>query len=236
VPVKPWLPPPALEDDLAEPVILAELAGLKILIPALESDYAAGFRALAGMSSAIAGVLATSEIVRAWQRAADEAARASARHWEREAKRAGLTTDEPDLPPKTIDRWRWENEDRYELVRDEVKTSTRDRMRSARDSGMMAATLAGLFASRGLPTHNGQMRGRGRIIAADQLGTLSGMIAKRQQIDAGIEIYRWRDRGDSRVRESHEALAGLLFHWDAPPSIGHPGHPINCRCWAEAVV
>lgn len=45
--------------------------------------------------------------------------------------------------------------------------------------------------------------------------------------------YTWRTAKDERVRASHPANDGQVFAWNDPPSIGHPGHERNCRCWAE---
>ena len=35
---------------------------------------------------------------------------------------------------------------------------------------------------------------------------------------------------------SVRALDGTTQRWDDPPSEGHPGEPINCRCVAEPVL
>lgn len=45
--------------------------------------------------------------------------------------------------------------------------------------------------------------------------------------------YIWRTQGDDKVRPEHAANAGMIFAWDNPPSTGHPGEAVNCRCWAE---
>ena len=51
----------------------------------------------------------------------------------------------------------------------------------------------------------------------------------------GVGSYRWRTRGDSRVRDSHAALEGRVFSWDDPPPGGPPGTEHGCRCVAIPV-
>lgn len=43
-------------------------------------------------------------------------------------------------------------------------------------------------------------------------------------------FYRWRTKGDDRVRPEHRARHGRLFSWDEPPEGGHPGVDYGCRC------
>jgi SPP1 gp7 family putative phage head morphogenesis protein len=74
---------------------------------------------------------------------------------------------------------------------------------------------------------------RAQLIARDQVGKLMGELNQARQQDLGIAGYVWRTVGDERVRDEHEALDGQSFDWDDPPSEGHPGEPINCRCSAE---
>jgi hypothetical protein len=45
--------------------------------------------------------------------------------------------------------------------------------------------------------------------------------------------YIWRTAGDDKVRASHAANDGKIIAWDNPPTTGHPGEDINCRCVAE---
>lgn len=78
----------------------------------------------------------------------------------------------------------------------------------------------------------GVAESRARLIARDQAATAQGQIQKVRQQALGVRRYRWQTAGDERVRPSHAALNGQAFTWDAPPPIGHPGEPINCRCVA----
>lgn len=52
---------------------------------------------------------------------------------------------------------------------------------------------------------------------------------------SGAIGYKWRGRLDARERKLHLAREGVIFKFDDPPSDGHPGQPINCRCYAELV-
>lgn len=74
---------------------------------------------------------------------------------------------------------------------------------------------------------------RAALIARDQVGKFFGAVAKARQTTLGIKSYVWRTMMDSRVREEHEEREGDTFEWSSPPEDGHPGEPVNCRCYAE---
>ena len=76
-------------------------------------------------------------------------------------------------------------------------------------------------------------RKRAELIARDQIGKLNGDLTEYRQTNIGVEEYTWRGVLDEREREEHVAREGQVFRWDTPPSDGHPGKPIRCRCWAE---
>lgn len=83
----------------------------------------------------------------------------------------------------------------------------------------------------------GVSRSRAKTIARDQTQKTNNLITQQRQQDLGIEEYIWVTGGDSRVRESHRRNNGKVFRWDSPPpETGHPGHDINCRCTARAVI
>lgn len=73
---------------------------------------------------------------------------------------------------------------------------------------------------------------RARLIAADQMGKINGQINKARQVSMGVETYVWQSAKDERVRIDHKNKHGQTFRWDDPPSGGHPGEPIRCRCVA----
>lgn len=73
---------------------------------------------------------------------------------------------------------------------------------------------------------------RCRLIAADQMGKINGQINKARQVSMGVETYVWQSAKDERVRTDHKNKQGKTFRWDDPPTGGHPGEPIRCRCTA----
>ncbi|QDJ57263.1 phage head morphogenesis protein [Bordetella hinzii] len=79
-------------------------------------------------------------------------------------------------------------------------------------------------------------RNRAELIARDQIGKLNGGLTEYRQTNIGVKKYRWRGVLDERERDEHVAREGQEFEWDNPPADGHPGKPIRCRCWAEAVL
>lgn len=97
---------------------------------------------------------------------------------------------------------------------------------------------------------------RARLIARDQVSKLNGELARRRQMDAGVEEYTWSTSGDERVRgnplgpyakaiPSHYLMDGKVCRWDNPSvynlngewvprtskmSPAHPSQEIQCRC------
>lgn len=78
----------------------------------------------------------------------------------------------------------------------------------------------------------GVTESRAELIARDQVGKLNSDFNRVRQTDLGIEEYEWSTSGDERVRDEHADLDGQTFRWDDPPSDGHPGEAVNCRCVA----
>jgi SPP1 gp7 family putative phage head morphogenesis protein len=77
---------------------------------------------------------------------------------------------------------------------------------------------------------------RATLIARDQIGKFYGELQQARQTQLGIDRYIWRTVRDNRVRPDHEEREGEIFAWDDPPEDGHPGEPIQCRCWAEPIL
>ncbi|AOA58265.1 phage head morphogenesis protein [Acinetobacter larvae] len=73
---------------------------------------------------------------------------------------------------------------------------------------------------------------RCRLIASDQMGKINGQINQARQVSMGVETYVWQSAKDERVRTDHRNKQGKTFRWNDPPSGGHPGEPIRCRCTA----
>lgn len=85
---------------------------------------------------------------------------------------------------------------------------------------------------------------RAMVIARDQTGKANAEMAQARQEDLGIKDYTWVTSHDERVRgnpagrypganPSHYAREGKTFSWKEPPEGGHPGMPIQCRCFAR---
>lgn len=76
-------------------------------------------------------------------------------------------------------------------------------------------------------------RSSARLVARDQVGKFYGELQQTRQKELGVDGYIWRTVNDNRVREDHVEREGKRFTWNDPPEDGHPGIPINCRCYAE---
>lgn len=80
-------------------------------------------------------------------------------------------------------------------------------------------------------------RNRARLIARDQVSTLYSQVNQTRQKAIGGTHYIWRTVRDERVRDEHEPLEGRKFSWEkGHPTEGHPGVPVQCRCYAEPVL
>lgn len=77
---------------------------------------------------------------------------------------------------------------------------------------------------------------KARLIARDQTHKLNSLLTQLRNEQLGIEAYLWKTMMDDRVRKAHRSREGKLFKWSDPPSDGHPGYAINCRCHAMAVL
>lgn len=75
-----------------------------------------------------------------------------------------------------------------------------------------------------------------RRLTRDQTQKLNAQFDRVRQQSVGVTEYRWRTVGDERVRDEHASQNGQLFAWKNPPSTGHPGDAIQCRCLAEPVI
>lgn len=73
-------------------------------------------------------------------------------------------------------------------------------------------------------------------IARDQIGKLTAQLDQDRQESLGVTQYVWRTSRDQRVRDEHDDREGVVFDWDDPPEDGHPGEPIQCRCWSDPVL
>lgn len=99
--------------------------------------------------------------------------------------------------------------------------------------GMLPGDLADAIEER-----FGVTEDRAMLIARDQIGKFAGQVNEARQTELGIDKYVWRSSNDERTREGHLERDGEIFSWDDEPEDagggpGHPGEPINCRCFAE---
>lgn len=77
---------------------------------------------------------------------------------------------------------------------------------------------------------------RAKFIARDQVNKLYGQLNVSRQKSLGVTRFTWRDSGDERVRDLHQAYNGNVYSYDNPPADGLPGEAIGCRCSAEPVL
>jgi SPP1 gp7 family putative phage head morphogenesis protein len=96
----------------------------------------------------------------------------------------------------------------------------------------------------------GVTRERAIIIARDQTAKINSAVTRARCLDIGAKFYVWRTMEDLRVvgnpiglyprgnklHGNHYARHGQEFNWESPPSDGHPGHAINCRCVAVPII
>jgi len=82
----------------------------------------------------------------------------------------------------------------------------------------------------------GVTKNRATLIAQDQILGANARLTQIRAEAIGVEQYEWSTVGDSRVRPEHVDLNGKVFSWDKPPSVGHPGTPIRCRCRASLLL
>ena len=75
-----------------------------------------------------------------------------------------------------------------------------------------------------------------RRITRDQTSKAVGQFTHARHRQLGIQEYTWRTAQDERVRVMHQALEGSRQRWDSPPSVGHPGQDIQCRCVAIPII
>lgn len=116
-------------------------------------------------------------------------------------------------------------------LEEKLVTQVEGQITTALRSGVRADELAGIIAER-----VGVAKSGVKLIARDQIATLNGQLNEQRQTALGIESYTWLTAEDERVREEHEDRNGQVFRWDSPPSDGHPGEPINCRCVALPMI
>lgn len=103
--------------------------------------------------------------------------------------------------------------------------------------GLRVEEIADLLQQRGVASES-----RAELIARDQTLKLNAQLNETRQRGAGVGSYTWSGSLDNRERESHRALEGQVFSWDAPPvtnedgDTNHPGEDFQCRCVALPMI
>lgn len=127
-----------------------------------------------------------------------------------------------------LDGFARENVELIRTVPERYFDSLRQRVREAFEGGMHPEELAKEFEQRYEVSLSDARR-----IARDQIGKINGQLNMERQVAMGVTSYLWRSARDNRVRDEHSDRDGKMFRWDDPPEDGHPGEPIQCRCFSE---
>lgn len=148
--------------------------------------------------------------------------------------RAGFGVDllqnEPWLAVE-INRFVKENTALITKLEQEMITDIERNILQAARQGLSNKEIAEIIAKR-----NGVYGSRADLIARDQMNKYNGRLMQNRQMQTGVERYVWRSSDDERVRPLHSEYDNKVFDWDNPPSDGHPGMAIQCRCYAEPVL
>ena len=166
----------------------------------------------------------------AW-RATQQLDRVQYAKWQELSKRLGVPATRGVLEQAALEDRARELAKYIKDIPTKLSSDVAQQVLLARAQGMSTVDLGKLISER-----TGIAQRRAALIARDQLGTLNGELSKRRQLAAGITKYRWQTARDERVRPSHRNVQGQVFSWEAPPEMGHPGEPINCRCVALPVL
>lgn len=91
-------------------------------------------------------------------------------------------------------------------------------------------------------------KAKANLIARTEVSKTATALTRARSEEIGVNWYIWRTSGDSRVRDSHKLMDGVLVKWTDPPSperlngekrtFGnyHAGDIFNCRCFTEPVI
>ncbi|WP_220389001.1 phage head morphogenesis protein [Paenibacillus tyrfis] len=89
---------------------------------------------------------------------------------------------------------------------------------------------------------------RAELIARTETSKTSTALTRARSENLGVDWYVWRTSEDSRVRDSHALMNGVLIRWSDPPSPEqldgekrsyghyHAGEIFYCRCYGEPVI
>jgi SPP1 gp7 family putative phage head morphogenesis protein len=178
---------------------------------------------------------------RSSRKAASEVSRRNRQQLERTFEtvlNVALDTEEPWLK-QVADDFVERNASLVTRVSDDLSRRIEDVVASGFRNGLSTAAIASQIEKDfvGIDgVERAKARRRARVIARDQIAALNGELSRIRQTQVGVQRYRWRTSLDERVRSQHQGREGKIFRWDEPPSDGHPGQPILCRCTAEPVL
>lgn len=86
-------------------------------------------------------------------------------------------------------------------------------------------------------------KNKARFLARQETSLLLSKMREARYGNAGIFKYQWSTSKDSRVRDRHAHLDGMVFTWDDPPVVdlvtgrkANPGEDFNCRCVAIPII
>lgn len=89
---------------------------------------------------------------------------------------------------------------------------------------------------------------KANLIARTETSKTSTALTQARCQSLGIDWYVWRTSKDSRVRDAHKIMDGVLVRWSSPPSPEHLDHEkhtygnyhcgdiFNCRCYPEPII
>lgn len=124
--------------------------------------------------------------------------------------------------------WEAENLRLIRSIPERYVDDLRGTVTRAINEGQSATDLAATIKS----TYDQPVK-RAQLISNDQVGKLHSQLAQARQQSIGVKEYDWRGIRDGRERPEHRRREGNTYQWSRPPSDGHPGQPIHCRCWAQ---
>ena len=87
----------------------------------------------------------------------------------------------------------------------------------------------------GITSSFGKLENRVKLIARNEVSTITGQINKQRLQSIGVSKFIWQSSNDERTRDSHADLDGQAFSYDDLPTNEngqeiYPSSEINCRC------
>lgn len=89
---------------------------------------------------------------------------------------------------------------------------------------------------------------KAELISRTETSKASSNLNQARSEQLGLSWYEWITSSDSRVRESHQLMDGVLIRWSEPPNPEklnhekrtydnyHAGCIFNCRCYSASIV